>query len=85
MHIPDGFLTPQVWRPHGSDRGGPYVLSEESIKTLKEKMVPLMGVCRFYFCRQMLNFPVIGGTSGILLGGVLARYVGAFAGAALSR
>jgi cobalt/nickel transport system permease protein len=36
-------------------------------------MVPLMGVmCAFIFAAQMLNFPVLGGTSGHLLGGVLA-------------
>lgn len=36
-------------------------------------MIPLLGVMSaFIFAAQMLNFPVIGGTSGHLLGGVLA-------------
>jgi cobalt/nickel transport system permease protein len=40
---------------------------------LKDKMVPLMGVMSaFVFAAQMLNFPVVGGTSGHLLGGVLS-------------
>jgi cobalt/nickel transport system permease protein len=36
-------------------------------------MVPLMGVmAAFIFAGQMLNFPVMGGTSGHLIGGALA-------------
>jgi len=42
-------------------------------QSLGEKQVPLMGVmAAFIFAAQMINFPVIGGTSGHLLGGVLA-------------
>jgi len=42
-------------------------------KTLGEKQVPLMGVmAAFIFAAQMINFPILGGTSGHLLGGVLA-------------
>ena len=46
-------------------------------------MVPLMGVmAAFIFAAQMLNFPVLGGTSGHLLGGVLAAVtLGPYAGA----
>ena len=41
--------------------------------TLEERQVPLAGlVAAFVFAVQMLNFPVAGGTSGHLLGGVLA-------------
>ena len=40
---------------------------------LDERAVPLMGVmAAFIFAAQMFNFPVAGGTSGHLLGGVLA-------------
>jgi cobalt/nickel transport system permease protein len=40
---------------------------------LDEKQVPLAGVVSaFIFAVQMLNFPVVSGTSGHLLGGVLA-------------
>ncbi|HEY5731471.1 MAG TPA: energy-coupling factor ABC transporter permease [Anaerolineales bacterium] len=41
--------------------------------SLGEKQVPLMGVmAAFIFAAQMINFPILGGTSGHLLGGVLA-------------
>ena len=54
-------------------------------QTLDERAVPLMGVmAAFIFAAQMFNFPVAGGTSGHLLGGVLAavaaRAVGGHAG-----
>lgn len=40
---------------------------------LDERAVPLLGVmAAFIFAAQMFNFPVAGGTSGHLLGGVLA-------------
>jgi cobalt/nickel transport system permease protein len=42
-------------------------------RTLDERSVPLMGVmAAFIFAAQMFNFQVVGGTSGHLLGGVLA-------------
>ena len=42
-------------------------------RDLDEKSVPLMGVmAAFIFAAQMFNFQVAGGTSGHLLGGVLA-------------
>jgi cobalt/nickel transport system permease protein len=40
---------------------------------LGERQVPLTGVMgAFIFAAQMINFPIIGGTSGHLLGGALA-------------
>jgi cobalt/nickel transport system permease protein len=45
----------------------------ETNRTLDERAVPLMGVmAAFIFAAQMFNFQVVGGTSGHLLGGVLA-------------
>ena len=42
-------------------------------RTMDERSVPLMGVmAAFIFAAQMFNFQVAGGTSGHLLGGVLA-------------
>jgi cobalt/nickel transport system permease protein len=42
-------------------------------RNVDERAVPLMGVlAAFIFAAQMFNFQVIGGTSGHLLGGVLA-------------
>jgi cobalt/nickel transport system permease protein len=74
MHIPDGFLSPPVWASGWA--AAVAFLSWSVNKTrqlLQEKMVPLMGVmCAFIFAAQMLNFPIMGGTSGHLLGGVLA-------------
>jgi cobalt/nickel transport system permease protein len=42
-------------------------------RSLDERAIPLMGVmAAFIFAAQMFNFQVAGGTSGHLLGGVLA-------------
>ena len=51
--------------------------------TLDDREVPVVGlVAAFVFAAQMLNFPVANGTSGHLLGGVLAAVlVGPYAGA----
>ncbi len=84
MHIPDGFLSADTWIPAWFiSIGGLGVCLRRTQKILKEKMVPLMGVMSaFIFAAQMLNFPVIGGTSGHLLGGVLAAILlGPYAGA----
>nr|WP_139088698.1 energy-coupling factor ABC transporter permease [Oscillochloris trichoides] len=74
LHIPDGFLTVPValaW----------WVLTVIAVgvavrkvgASLNERQIPLMGVmAAFIFAAQMLNFPVLGGTSGHLLGGALA-------------
>ncbi len=83
MHIPDGFLSPPVfisgWVVALSTLS--YALKKTN-KIMKDKMVPLMGVmAAFIFAAQMLNFPVLGGTSGHLLGGVLAGVtLGPYAG-----
>ena len=84
MHIPDGFLTPQVFVPFWAlAAGGLTYALRKTKQILKEKVIPLMGVtAAFIFAAQMLNFPVIGGTSGHLLGGVLAAVLlGPYAGA----
>ena len=84
MHIPDGFLAANTWIPAWAASVGilGYCLKKVA-QVLKDKMVPLMGVmAAFIFAAQMLNFPVIGGTSGHLLGGVLAAVLlGPYAGA----
>lgn len=74
MHIPDGFLTANTWIPAWIVSAGGLGLCFRRVgETLKDKMIPLMGVTSaFIFAAQMLNFPIIGGTSGHLLGGVLA-------------
>ncbi|MBU1933584.1 MAG: energy-coupling factor ABC transporter permease [Candidatus Omnitrophica bacterium] len=84
MHIPDGFLAANTWVPAWviSVGGLGYCIKRAS-EALKDKMVPLMGVmAAFIFAAQMLNFPVATGTSGHLLGGVLAAVLlGPYAGA----
>lgn len=74
MHIPDGFLTVNTWAPAWLiSIGGLGYCLRKTRQVLNDRMVPLMGVlAAFIFASQMLNFPVIGGTSGHLLGGVLA-------------
>ena len=74
MHIPDGFLDTKT----AAATAGLAVISvgfaARSVrKTLPSSKVPLLGLtAAFVFAAQMLNFPVAGGTSGHLLGGVLA-------------
>jgi cobalt/nickel transport system permease protein len=49
------------------------VAVQRTNRTLDERSIPLMGVmAAFIFAAQMVNFPIFGGTSGHLLGGVLA-------------
>lgn len=83
MHIPDGFLDPKTWIVLDVvAAGGVAVAIARANKKMDEKHIPLMGVtAAFIFAAQMLNFPVAGGTSGHLMGGVLAAILlGPFAG-----
>jgi cobalt/nickel transport system permease protein len=74
LHAPDGFLSVPV-------AAVMWVLTlvvltiavRRTNQTLDERSVPLLGVmAAFIFAAQMFNFQVVGGTSGHLLGGVLA-------------
>jgi len=74
MHIPDGFLSPEVAAVCAVPAAGAvaYGLRRAS-RQLDERTVPLLGVtAAFVFAAQMLNFPVAGGTSGHFLGAALA-------------
>jgi cobalt/nickel transport system permease protein len=73
MHIPDGFID-------GKTAGTTAALAAIGLglalrqvqRELPARRVPLLGLsAAFLFVAQMLNFPVIGGTSGHLIGGVL--------------
>lgn len=74
MHIPDGFLDA------GTSAGGGVVAVggiayglRRARALLSDVALPLAGLAAAYvFAVQMLNFPVANGTSGHLLGGVLA-------------
>jgi cobalt/nickel transport system permease protein len=74
MHIPDGFIGPGVSAAAGViSAGGVGVSLKKAAQTMDDKQAPLAGlVAAFIFAVQMLNFPVANGTSGHLLGGLLA-------------
>jgi len=74
MHAPDGFLSLPIaalmWILTIVAIG---VAVRKTNETFDERAIPLMGVtAAFIFAAQMFNFQVVGGTSGHLLGGVLA-------------
>jgi cobalt/nickel transport system permease protein len=84
MHIPDGFIDAGTSVAAGAVAVGALtVCVRKTAGSLDEKQVPLAGLtAAFVFAVQMLNFPVATGTSGHLLGGVLAAVlVGPWAGA----
>jgi cobalt/nickel transport system permease protein len=74
LHAPDGFLTvPVAALMWGITIVVLAIAVQRASRQLDERAVPLMGVtAAFIFAAQMVNFPVAGGTSGHLLGGVLA-------------
>lgn len=74
MHAPDGFIDAPTSMAMGVlAAGGLGLALRKAGADLDEKQVPLAGlVSAFIFAVQMLNFPVAGGTSGHLLGGVVA-------------
>lgn len=74
MHIPDGFLDAKTAATAGALAAGGLALALRQVRVrLPRRRVPLMGLAAaFVFAAQMLNFPVAGGTSGHLVGGVLA-------------
>jgi len=74
MHIPDGFLDAKTWVSLGvvSAAAVGWAL-KRSGEEMDEQSVPLMGVtAAFIFAAQLVNFPIVGGTSGHFLGGALA-------------
>ena len=81
MHLPDGFLAPQLalalWAATALIVG----ISLRRLAASRDASGAagrpiLMGlVGAFIFAAQMFNFPVAAGTSGHLLGGVLAGYL----------
>ena len=73
MHIPDGFLNLTTAATTYVAAGGSVAYAARRANAeLGERQVPLMGVsAAFIFAAQMLNFHVVGGTSGHLLGGAL--------------
>jgi cobalt/nickel transport system permease protein len=73
LHIPDGFLFVPVALIWWALAVAVIALAVRRAEGIGERQAPLMGVmAAFIFAAQMLNFPVLGGTSGHLLGGALA-------------
>lgn len=74
MHIPDGFISAPVAAAGIVVAAGSVAYAVKATnKKMGEKQIPMMGIlAAFIFAAQMLNFPVIGGTSGHLIGAALA-------------
>jgi cobalt/nickel transport system permease protein len=74
LHAPDGFLSLPVALVMWALTISVLALAvRRTNRNLSERAVPLLGVmAAFIFAAQMFNFQVVGGTSGHLLGGVLA-------------
>lgn len=74
MHIPDGFLDAKTLLTTGALAAtGVSLALRTARRELPPRRVPLLGLsAAFLFAAQMVNFPVVGGTSGHLIGGALA-------------
>ena len=68
-------LTGHCWEhafPQSAHAGSLGYALYHTRQTLPARKVPLLGLsAAFVFAAQMINFPVAGGTSGHLVGGVL--------------
>jgi cobalt/nickel transport system permease protein len=73
MHLPDGFLDAKTaLLSTGAATLGVGVALRQVRTALEPRQMPMLGLAAaFVFAAQMLNFPVAGGTSGHLVGGVL--------------
>jgi cobalt/nickel transport system permease protein len=74
MHIPDGFIDGKTALTTAALAAVGVGMALRRVKReLPPRKTPLLGLAAaFLFAAQMLNFPVVGGTSGHLIGGVLA-------------
>jgi cobalt/nickel transport system permease protein len=74
VHIPDGFLdTKTAVATAALGAAGLGVALRHARLHFPSRRVPLLGLtAAFAFAAQMINFPVAGGTSGHLVGAVLA-------------
>ena len=74
MHLPDGFLDAKTaLLASGAAVAGVGLALRQVRASLEPRQMPMLGLgAAFIFAAQMLNFPIAGGTSGHLVGGVLA-------------
>lgn len=84
MHMSDGIVSAPVSLVFGAvAAGGLALCARRAAGELDDRTVPLAGlVAAFVFAVQMVNFPILPGVSGHLLGGALAAIlVGPYTGA----
>jgi cobalt/nickel transport system permease protein len=74
VHIPDGFLDAKTAVATSLLATAGLGLALKGVRrTVPPRHIPLIGLAAaFVFAAQLLNFPVAGGTSGHLIGAVLA-------------
>src|SRR5882724_9560879 len=74
MHLPDGFLDVKTaLLSTGAAVTGVSIALRQVRIALEPRRMPMLGLgAAFVFAAQMLNVPIVGGTSGHLIGGVLA-------------
>ncbi|MBS7623557.1 energy-coupling factor ABC transporter permease [Candidatus Bathyarchaeota archaeon] len=83
MHIPDGFLDFTVCAVTYAGTILFWALSLRKVKaSLTDRQIPLMAtLTAMFFAAQMMNYPIIGGTTAHLLGGpAVALTLGPYAG-----
>jgi cobalt/nickel transport system permease protein len=73
MHIPDGFLSNRIALGLDAVSAASILFSARRARIDESgRTIPTMGVlAAFVFGAQLLNFPLLGGTSGHLVGGAL--------------
>ncbi|MFW9935442.1 MAG: energy-coupling factor ABC transporter permease [Candidatus Thorarchaeota archaeon] len=82
MHIPDGFLTIIICAIMWAIAISLLAIAFWRLrKDLNEKQIPLMAILTaMFFAAQMMNYPIVGGTTAHLLGGpILAITLGPYA------
>jgi cobalt/nickel transport system permease protein len=76
MHIPDGVLSAPTAIGAGIISVGALAVAVRRFQKEsqnREQLIPVLGIlAAFVFAAQMINFPIPGGTSGHLVGAVLA-------------
>jgi cobalt/nickel transport system permease protein len=83
MHIPDGFLDLQICVILYALTAVCWIFAfRKAGRILSDKQIPLMAtLTAMFFAAQMMNYPIIGGTTAHLLGGpILAITLGPYAG-----
>jgi cobalt/nickel transport system permease protein len=77
LHIPDGYISPEIAATMAIISAIFLVLSWKKAKaTYPKALAPLLAVSSaFVFAAQMINFPIAYGTSGHLVGGTFLSIV----------